>query len=120
MKPEEAAASGKPVFVEPLVITTSRTFRKGGKALDEESSAENLEVRDFLVPPARVGVEIAQTVNMGNYESVRLSVMVQAPCYMEEVSEAYEHVVAFAKDRLARDRDELAAWAKKKSAQNLF
>jgi hypothetical protein len=107
-------------FVEPVTITTTRTFVKGSRVLNEEVKEETLVVRDFHVPPARVGVEVGQTINMGNYESLRVTVSAQVPCYTEEMAEAYDHVVAFVKSRIPTDREEAAAWAKSKSAENLF
>ena len=111
---------GPPPHLEPVVTTTTRTYARAGKDLSQEDQTETLAVHDFLVPPARVGVELGQTINMGNYESVRIAVTCQVPCYREEMPEAYDHVVAFVKNRIAAEREVLVAWGKKKGAENLF
>jgi len=41
---------------------------------------------------ARVGTSRGVTLNMGNYESVRVDVWVTVPCHLSETVEAYEFV----------------------------
>lgn len=110
----------RPPFLEAVTILTTRTFQKEKVEIGAETVNEQIAVKDFLVPPARVGVEFGQTINTGNFESLRIAVTVSVPCYTEELAEAYDHVVAFAKDRLAKEREPAVKWAKKKSSENLF
>ena len=121
LKGEDEESSPQPSYLEPVMIYTNRTYKSSGELVDQQEEAEKIAVRDFLVPPARVGVELTQTVNMGNYESIRISVSMHAPCYAEELEDAYEHLVSRVKERIVVERDEAAEWAKKtRGAKNVF
>lgn len=105
---------------EPLVLTVTRTYKASGAIVAHDDTSETIDVREFLTTPARVGVDLSQTVNMGNYESVRVGVLLQVPCYPEEAGGAYEFASRFCKERVVAERDAAAEWAKKKGAGNLF
>jgi type VI protein secretion system component VasA len=85
-------------------------------ATDDES--ETLEVARFEVEPAEVSLELGTTVNMGDYETVRVTVGVRIPCYVEELVAAYADAENFVKTRLTKERDEVVEWAKKRGARN--
>lgn len=58
-----------------------------------ESSAEDLiAVSTYVTEPARVRVAKHLTRNLGNYESAKVSVSVEVPCYAEEseIDRAFE------------------------------
>ena len=61
--------------LEGLVEVT----RAGYDGVAEE--VESIRVPRFEVPPAWVRVEGSVTRNMGNYNSIRIAVMVEMPCY---------------------------------------
>ena len=105
---------------EPLLLTVLRTYKISGEVVSHTETSETLTVREFLSPPARVGVDLSQTVNMGNYESVRVGVTLQVPCYPEEAEGAYEYASKFCKERVVAERTAASEWAKKKGASNLF
>jgi len=103
-KPRPAAASAKPIpgkaAVAPLAavatanglsgtVTVNRTYKDGAIVTSEESSTETLETVRFLSATANVGVSTAFTRNLGDYNSVKVSVMVNLPCYVAEVEDAY-------------------------------
>ena len=108
-----------PVAAAPPVLVTAG-FTKEGRLLDEKSVHDTLEVSDFLVAPARVGLELGQTINLGNYESLRIAVSLSVPCYTEEVAEAYKFAAQFITDRIQSERQGAVEWARKRSAENLF
>ncbi|MDR1945996.1 MAG: hypothetical protein LBQ51_02360 [Desulfovibrio sp.] len=62
--------------------------------------AEHIEVRPFATVPAKVGVSLGRTINMGNYESARITVSVEIPCYREEVLGIYPKLFEYVADRL--------------------
>lgn len=76
-------------------ITVRREFLEGGKTLSEtiddydEEDVPAIAVRRFVSPPARVMVAHSATVNMGNYESVKVTVGITLPCYPVEVDDCY-------------------------------
>lgn len=50
---------------------------------------EELDVRLFETEPAVIGYSGGQTVNLGNFESIRIDVNLRLPCYVEEIDSAY-------------------------------
>lgn len=64
------------------------------------SETEKIQVRNFSdVPVAMVGYTLGLTYNLGNYESVRVSVSVTLPSYVEELDKAYEYARKFVEER---------------------
>jgi len=49
-----------------------------------------MEIRPFETEAARVAVEAGRTLNAGNYESFRISIRLEVPCYVEEVLDVYQ------------------------------
>jgi hypothetical protein len=41
---------------------------------------------------ATVGFGMAKTINLGNYQSARVEVRIDCPCYKAEIQEVYEQV----------------------------
>ena len=76
-----------PTLVAPR-IWGERTFQNGKTDTDEQY----LEVRHFFAEPAKVRAEASRTINTGNYESLRIAVGVEMPCYVEEVQEGMQEV----------------------------
>ena len=56
----------------------------------EQNEEEYIEVRPFATEPARVRVGRGRTINLGNYDSARLDVSIDMPCYPEEIKAVYE------------------------------
>ena len=106
---------------QPLLLTVFRTYTSEGARLAHEEVSKTLQVQEFISAPARVGVDLSQTVNLGNYESIRVGVNLQIPCYAEEAENAYEYASRFCKQRLVAERDAAKEWAKRqKAAGNVF
>jgi hypothetical protein len=76
------------IHLSATKLVVEAHYRKG-KETTEDTSEKDLEVREFAVEPARVGVEFSRTQNLGNYNSVKVSVSVSVPCYREEIEDAY-------------------------------
>lgn len=60
----------------------------------EEESREVIRVPLFHTEPARVRVVAGTTRNLGDYNSARVEVMVEMPCYPEptEIQRTYEFI----------------------------
>ena len=84
-------------------VHVSRT--RGPKNSSVEDSDDSvIAVHKFETEPASVTVDYALTMNLGNYESAKLSVAVTVPCYKEEIDEAYDFASAWAEARLQEER----------------
>ena len=74
---------------EEGVITVSRTMFN---QTNEEK--QYIQIRPFATEPAHVGVKLGRTINLGNYESARVEVLFDVPCYVEEATAVYKDVLA--------------------------
>lgn len=50
-----------------------------------------IQVKPFVTDVAKVSVGKGLTINAGNYNSIRVDVMVSLPCYIEEINETYQY-----------------------------
>lgn len=73
---------------ESGTIKVFRSYTANGVVMSEDEGLEDMDVKTFQVEPAYVSVNHGRTVNVGNFESVRVDVRVSLPCYTEEVAEA--------------------------------
>jgi len=64
-------------------------------------------VHAFETEPARVSVDYSLTMNLGNYESARIGVSVQVPCYKEEMDDAFAFASAWVEQRIQEERDKI-------------
>ncbi len=106
--------------IDAPAVTVQRTYLRAGKALETEATVEALEVSLFMTHPARVGAGFARTVNLGNYESARIEISLEMPCYVEEIGETTDHVVAFIQERLQKETADVVVWAKKQGVKHIF
>ena len=83
---------------ESSTIHVKRQFVVEGKVLSTEENEETIAVHKFVTEPGAVGLSAGMTVNLGDYESVRVEVTSHMPCYREEEEEAW----AFVKDKVEK------------------
>lgn len=72
-------------------VTVNRQYREGKIITKEEDEEEVIDVFNYQQPVAHVSVSYAKTINLGNYESIKLQVGVTVPCYVEEIDDAFEY-----------------------------
>jgi len=89
--------------VEPTLIEVVSQF-KGDVPYD---STEFINVRSFEsgIEPARVEAGISHTINLGDYESLKIHCNVTLPCHPhpEEIKRAQDHAFELAKSAV-KDR----------------
>ncbi len=73
----------------------------------EEVSNERIRIRPFVSNPASISVKAGITINLGNYESGRVDVMLTMPCYPEELDSVYEDVKAWVDSRVEHEKREI-------------
>lgn len=66
-----------------------------------------MEVHKYVTAPAQVQVSYGLTMNLGNYESARIDVLVLVPCYREEIEDAYTWARDMATTKVAAERAEV-------------
>ena len=87
----------------------NRSIGEAGKMPPPEGEEGVIAVHRFEGEVAKVSVDYALTMNLGNYESARISVSVELPCYREEIDDAYEYAQAWVEERIAKERDMIAS-----------
>lgn len=99
---EQRLLSDKAITEVPTTVLVERQYKIGkeGEWTPPEVKAdEKIAIHRYITQPATVGIEMGGTVNMGNFESARVSVTVTVPCYREEVVEATTWVKNYAEER---------------------
>lgn len=104
---------------EKAVETTVLVRRQFNKAKETEGPIdekdETIAIHRFETEPAKVSFEIGVTMNLGNYESARISVGVAVPCYREEMDQAFEFARKFAEGVIAKEKTDI-----QKSRKEMF
>lgn len=89
--------------VQNSTIFVTRSIKRQG--VEETSGDEDvIAVHQFVAEPAHVTVDYHLTMNLGNYESARIGVSVQVPCYAEEIDEAYTFAQSWVASRLEKEK----------------
>jgi len=102
-----AHSSAPDVVAKVGRVLVERHFTKAGKLVDSDGSEELLEVKTFLAPPANVGVGYGATINLGDYNSAKVNVLVNVPCYTEEIDGAILFASGVAEKRVRREVAEI-------------
>lgn len=81
----------------------TRQYKVGSKEGLAQGGEEVIAVHRFATEPAKVEVSLGLTLNLGNFESARISVGVTVPCYKEETDAAYEWAKNWVSERTRRE-----------------
>jgi len=79
------------------------------RVLQESMDEETINVRKFETDTARIMVAVGVTKNQGNFESLRLEVRAEVPCYIEEMSAVEKQLSEWVDNRISEKLDELEA-----------
>lgn len=97
---------GKKQQDHPVIVTvTNRYVRGNGEEVVTKDDTEIPEVRRFDTDVARIRRGYGLTINMGNYESARVDVQVEVPCYVQDLELADEFASKFAEERIKKEVD---------------
>lgn len=80
------------------VVTTD--LLHNNETVDSSTKEDDVCVKVFETTPAIVGVDYGITINLGNYESARVNISLQFPCYKEEIDDAYDFASKWVEDRI--------------------
>lgn len=84
-------------------INVSRTIKSNRRAR-EDVSDDSIAVHKFQTDPAEVSVACALTINLGNFESAKITVSVSLPCYKEEIDDAYDFAQKWVENRIEQEK----------------
>lgn len=74
-------------------VQVHRMYKESGVLTHEEFTDDHIiQVRAASenIEMARVSAASSMTLNLGNFESVKVEVTIQLPCYVEEVTDCYK------------------------------
>ena len=103
----EKLGAAAPVSVAHGKVRVSSRFTSSGELLAESESEDKIDVGVFVTTPAQVSVQYRSTINLGDYNSAQVGVMVTVPCYTEELDNAYAFASAFAERKMAKEVSEI-------------
>ena len=84
-----------------VVISVNHRFKRGnGEEKIIKDTTETKEIVRFETTPAVVRRSYGMTLNLSNYESARIDVGVEVPCYMEDIHLADEWAANFCEERV--------------------
>lgn len=93
-------------------ISVSRTYKEGGVVKGEEAVENMIETRVFKSETASIGHTARMTISLPNYESVQIGVHCTLPCYIDELSEAYQVAKAFVDKKLNEEVKQIREYRK--------
>jgi len=107
---------------EGTLVPTQAFVKRHYKSDDDDlaegnrDDSEVLEIHMFATQPATVKVEMGMTINLGNYESCRISVALTTPCYREEQDAAYVWVKDWVEERTLKEAQEARKFSQSRSS----
>lgn len=88
----------------PLRKMVRRTFSKAGIITSTDGGdVEMMEVPVFSGPTSTVSVAAGRTVNLGDYNSLKLDVFCSVPCNLGEETAAFEYAKKFVLDKVSEE-----------------
>lgn len=76
-----------------LTVTVNKMYKDGQLVVAESSKETPIGVGLFQTATATVSVQATHTKNLGNYQSLKIGVIVSVPTYVEELDDAHEFAV---------------------------
>lgn len=90
------------------IMVQTRILRRQDGEEDEEvlvDEYEEIEIQVFETDPAFVGVKAGTTKSLRQFESLRVDVTAQLPCYVERMDETFAYAADWAADKLMEEVD---------------
>lgn len=98
---EFASHVGEPqnLEVKPVVGTVSAQHKNGKMLLDKQETLN----KGVMVPAeqmCQVHVGGSHTVNLGNYESAKISVGITIPCTKDDINDSYDFATTWVSEKI--------------------
>ena len=102
---EFSAHLGTSEVVSKPVIGQTQVLKVDSKAKTEHVIKDKQETlhKGVMMPAEKMCVVMAggsQTVNLGNYESAKISVSLSVPCAKEDINETYEFATQWVSEKI--------------------
>lgn len=107
IRPKTAAvrAAASQQLAGKTTVQTEHRIRK--ETINETTKQETHEAGYFPpgVEPALVRVSAGSTINLGNFESMRIDVSVTLPCRVEDIDDTYLQASEFVSEKMAEEEE---------------
>ena len=103
--------SARMTVLPTTVVVTRQRFLSGKSVAPEEIEEYTLAIHKFATEPAVVGVERGLTINLGDYNSTKVSISLYMPCYAEEVEDTFALVEKWVEDKTLKVANEARKFA---------
>lgn len=105
MRPVKVSAPEKSTQHRGHGYVRTQASDKGGAYHEEDREVEVLQATfSDAEPPARITVGAGLTINMGNYESLRIDCSVSLPCKPGDLLAAHQIASDFVADRISEEQ----------------
>ena len=98
-------AERKRTVARNSTAVVERNFKRGKVEVSSSQDEETISIQKFVTTPAEVSIGYALTMNLGDFESAKISVTLRVPCYAEEVDEAFEYAQGWVEARVQKERE---------------
>ena len=103
--PAEVVAEAPTQYEQEATIQVTKGFYRTAEGKltlvkEEAGPMETLFIRQFVTAPAKSGRHIARTINLGDYNSMKIGVWSEIPHYTEEMDDAVAYVEQETNDRM--------------------
>jgi hypothetical protein len=101
----DSASAAKSLVSNESFLLVDKVYTASGSVITEKSFCEPISVVKHApeISLAEVSYSAGMTMNLGNYESCKVSVSVKLPCYIEEIPFAYQTAKTFVDTKLSAE-----------------
>ena len=96
--------------VPTTVLVTRQHLSHGIPTGPQETKVdETLAIHRYVTQPATVNAEVGVTINIGNFESVRVHIGLTVPCYKEEIDDCFQYAKDFVEQKVKAESADVRA-----------
>jgi hypothetical protein len=96
--PESASVAVN--YTDPVGVGKTTIEKKGKKKVEKQEPVTKGTTPILKEKACNVGVQAGRTINLGDYNSAKISVMLNMPCAVEELMEVYEFTKLWVDQRM--------------------
>lgn len=82
-------------------LKIEKVVKKGKEIISSSETVEELPGSVYTEPTCNVGISAGFTMNKGNYNSIKMSVSVFIPCYVNEIDDTFDAIKSIVDEKLS-------------------
>jgi len=101
---QDTLTGGMPPIIQTSgTYFVSRQYKLAKDVIDESEEEIATPVHVFVTTPAKVIVKLGGTINLQNYESLRIDFGIEMPCYKEDIVKVKDQILEFIDGELEKE-----------------